>query len=90
MDDNYFKASRESCVISHLIDNTMLGQARFKTDWNWLIPVLKKISQKDDIAKNGVAFTMSKYEYDIDEIWAIVVKHLELHGVSTVATTVGK
>ena len=55
-----------------------VGKLQFHSDWNWLIPALKKISQKDDIYKAGVAAIMSKYEYDILEIWKTVVEHIQL------------
>ena len=55
-----------------------VSELRFHTDWNWLIPVMKKISQKDDIYKAGVASIMSEYEYDILKIWESVVKHIKI------------
>lgn len=54
-----------------------VGELRFHSDWNWIIPVLKKISQIDDIAKSGVSHIMSKYNYEILDIWKIVVKHIQ-------------
>jgi hypothetical protein len=57
-----------------------VGELKFHSDWNWLIPVMKKISQKDDIYKAGVANIMSEYEYDIIRIWETVVKHIKLSG----------
>ena len=57
-----------------------VGELKFHSDWNWLIPVMKKISQKDDIYKAGVANIMSDYEYEIFRIWESVVKHIKLSG----------
>jgi len=56
-----------------------VGELKFHSDWNWLIPVLKKISQKDDISKAGVASIMSKYEYEINDVWKKVVQHIKYY-----------
>jgi hypothetical protein len=54
-----------------------VGELKFHYDWNWLIPALKKISEKDDIYKAGVASIMSQHNYEIFDIWKTVVKHIE-------------
>ncbi len=55
-----------------------VGELKFHSDWNWLMLVLKKISEKDDIYKAGTAIIMSEYNYDITQIWQSVVSHIKL------------
>jgi len=55
---------------------------QYHKSWDWLIPVLKKIAEKDDIFRAGVASIMSKYNYDIEKVWEVTVKHIELSSVS--------
>ena len=65
-------------------NNIELGTTmKFSQSWDWLIPVLKKIAEKDDIFRAGVASIMSKYNYDIEQVWETIVKHIELSSVSS-------
>jgi hypothetical protein len=58
------------------------SEFQYHKSWDWLIPVLKKIAEKDDIFRAGVASIMSKYNYDIEQVWEATVKHIELSSVS--------
>lgn len=49
---------------------------------DWLIPILKKIAEKDDIFRTRVTSIMSEYNYDIEQIWKFTVKHIELSSMS--------
>jgi len=55
---------------------------QYHKSWDWLIPVLKKIAEKDDIYRAGVASIMSEYNYDIEKVWETTVKYIELSSVS--------
>ena len=58
------------------------SEFQYHKSWDWLIPVLKKIAEKDDIFRAGVASIMSKYNYDIEQVCETTVKHIELSSVS--------
>lgn len=58
------------------------SEFQYHKSWDWLIPVLKKIAEKDDIFRAGVASIMNKYNYDIEQVWKTTVKHIELSSVS--------
>lgn len=53
-----------------------VGELLFHSDWNWLIPAIKKIASSDDIRKAGIANIMSMKNYDIIEIWKTIVEHV--------------
>lgn len=71
-----FKADRDSCPIAHLLDNARLDDLQFKTSWDWLIPVLQKISHIDDITQAGVTGILIKYDFQIDPVWNATAKHI--------------
>lgn len=58
------------------------SEFQYHKSWDWLIPILKKIGEKDDIFRTGVTSIMSEYNYDIEQIWKFTVKHIELSSMS--------
>ena len=58
------------------------SEFQYHKSWDWLIPILKKIAEKDDIFRTGVTSIMSEYNYDIEQIWKFTVKHIELSSMS--------
>lgn len=59
------------------------SEFQYHKSWDWLMPILKKIAEKDDIFRAGVASIMSKYNYNIVQVWEATVKHIELSSVSS-------
>ena len=58
------------------------SEFQYHKSWDWLIPILKKIAEKDDIFRTRVTSIMSEYNYDIEQIWKFTVKHIELSSMS--------
>lgn len=58
------------------VNGLPIGELKFHSDWNWLMPVVKKISQKDHIIKAGLLYTIAEYDYDVFKVWQTIVKHI--------------
>lgn len=48
---------------------------QYHSSWDWLMPVLKKISDEDDILQSGVSVLLR--EFNLYGAWETIVKHIE-------------
>lgn len=51
---------------------------KYHISWDWLMPVVKKISEENDIVRIGINSLLLKYNYCIDDIFEIIVNHIKL------------
>lgn len=55
-----------------------ISNLKYHEDWNFLMPVLKKIAKINDTYKTGVESTLSENNFEILPVWIAVVKHIKL------------